>query len=161
MADFAIYWPDFPKESRKHRRPVFGWNTRRDWLYDKVKRGDRLWLFTSADKCGQGDQSQGHLGYLAEVFFVEGKRNHPRHDPSEQNTPKYEIIGDSQRCMLIDPPLLIDELIRQPGKRKDQHIGLARQNPFELDGMEATRLFDCVKRQRPSFYGRLFSRPQT
>ncbi len=37
MADFAFYWPQYPAESGAHGHPIVGWNTRREWLYNRVQ----------------------------------------------------------------------------------------------------------------------------
>jgi hypothetical protein len=55
MADFAIYWRDYAIESGADGQPVPGWNTTRDWLLDRIKPGDRVWLFAGGDACKKGN----------------------------------------------------------------------------------------------------------
>lgn len=147
MADFAAYWPRYPDESGLDGEPVTSWLTSREWWVNRMKPGDRLWLFITGEAWSAGGNPG--RGYLAEVLLIERVENYAEYDAKEAGSPRFEIVGDPDRCVLVDPPLMIDELLRRPDKSKAQHIGLARQTPLQFDEMEVTRLLKLLRRARP------------
>lgn len=133
MADFAIYWRDYDQEAGLSGKPVNGWLTNRTWLTEKLNCGDRIWLFTSGGKCGMAETE---AGYLTEIFFV-----HAVLDNGEADVygPRFAIEAD-ERCHKIDPPLFIDDIIRQSRFSRERPIGILRQTPWELSPSEMDRL---------------------
>jgi hypothetical protein len=154
MNDFAIYWRDFAVESGANGKPATGWATSREWLVDRIKPGDRVWLFTGGDSCGMPEPQ---LAYLAAIFFVEGTGHHPRFDPSlPRRSPRYRITADKARSYLIAPLLLIDDVLRQAKYSKDRHIGEVRQTPWQLSWTEIGELRSRLHKQRSELYNKIF-----
>ena len=150
MADWAIYWRDYRVESGASGEPVVSWLTSREWLVDGVNHGDRIWLFIGGDACG--DDEHPHRAYVAQLLVVDDVFHNPDHDPRERDSPLYQIDGIKNRCVLSDPPALVDDILRKAGSNAEQHIGESRQTPFRLDGGEATRLLDLMKRRYHQVY---------
>ena len=150
MADWAIYWPRYPKESGTDGAPVTGWLTDREWLVDRLRRGDRLWLFIAGDACG--DEKTGQRAYLAQLLVVEGWGNYAEHEPGIRGSPRFHIHGIEGRCILLKPPSMIDSVFRQPDVRADMHIGIARQTPFELDDGQVTELLAVIRISHSEVY---------
>jgi hypothetical protein len=147
MADFGIYWKNFAKDRRHHPGPLLRWFTNSQRLVRHLTPGDRLWLFTTGHAC---DMAESRLGYLVEVFTVHCVRandgldtEYPRHDFG------LVIVADASRSLVVDPPLLVDDLLRPAGRPADISIGTVRQSPWKLPAEAATKLEDRL-RQRQS-----------
>jgi len=138
MANLAVYWRNFDKESSRGDWPCTRWFSNRERLVSKLANGDRLWLFTSGDKAGR---SEINSGYLVEVFVVdrvsENAEGASNYAPEEFG---YVIHGDALRCEKVDPPLLIDEIIRPAGHEVSEPIGRLRQGPWRLTDADVTEL---------------------
>ena len=150
MADWAIYWKYYRSESGADGEPVTGWVTDRERLVDSVEPGDRIWLFIAGDACG--DKEHHYRAYLAQLLVVEGSGYHPEYEPGDTDCPHYQIDGIDDRCILISPPALVDDILRKANGKPLQHIGIARQTPFQLEGGEVTRILDLLKRQYHAVY---------
>lgn len=61
MADWAFYWPQYMNESGADGEPVTGWLTSRDGLVNRLRQGDRIWLFIGGDACGDEDGPTGPM----------------------------------------------------------------------------------------------------
>ncbi|MBY0524186.1 MAG: hypothetical protein K2R98_12350 [Gemmataceae bacterium] len=146
MADFAIYWKNFARESKAADWPCTRWFTNADRL-GKRAVGDRLWLFTAGDKC---DMAEAKAGYLVEVFRVKCVQENQVIDPDYPSHEfRYVIQGDETRCVKIDPPLLVDDIIRAEGQDPAVAIGTFLQSPRKLDDDNRNRLLDRLRAQRP------------
>ena len=150
MADWAIYWRNYRSESREHGEPIINWLTSRDWLVNRMRRGDRIWLFTGGDACG--DEDAPYRGYVAQLLVVDGWGNYEEHEPGVPGSPQYRIDGIEDRCILVQPPGLVDSIFRQPGKDPELHIGTARQSPFEMDGAQVAELLTLLRGQYPAVH---------
>src|SRR5689334_682808 len=131
MAEYAIYWPYFSTDEW----PCPVWNTSRDWLANRVRAGDVFWLFTSGE-CFNArfdtEEFEPQQAFLVELFEVESAGHHP--DFPEVRF-RFTITGNDDLNVAIDPPLPIDDIMRQAGRDADEHIGLLRQTPQRLDHM--------------------------
>jgi hypothetical protein len=58
----------------------------------------------------------------------------------------------ADRCLLVTPPLLVDDVFRQSSASAEQHIGTARQTPFQLDQAQQAALLARVQKERPQVY---------
>lgn len=150
MADFAIYWQRYRKESGSSGLPVIGWLTSRESLVNRLSRGDRVWLFIGGDACGKTKQK--HRAYLAQLLVVDEWGDFGEYDPDFNRSPRFQIVGDENRCVLVDPPLLVDQIFRPAGSDPDLHIGQARQTPFMLDGIQEAQLLAQLRAQRHTVY---------
>jgi len=150
MADYAFYWPRYSKESGADGEPVTSWLTSRDWLVNRLHRGDRIWLFIGGNACG--DEESPHRAYVAQLLVVDRIGNYVDHETGVQNSPRLQIHGMVDRCILVEPPALVDTIFRRPGADVEQHIGLGRQTPFELEGGQVTELLDGLREIYPEVY---------
>jgi hypothetical protein len=137
-------------ESGSDGEPVTGWLTSRDWLVQRLHRGDRIWLFIGGDACGDAEGS--HRAYVAQLLIVDGWGPFENYKPDVQGSPKYRINAIQNRCVLVNPPVLVDSIFRQPGNSPEMHIGTARQNPFELDNGQMTQLLTLLRDQYSGVY---------
>ena len=150
VADWAIYWPQYPNESGADGAPVTGWLTSRDWLVNRLHRGDRIWLFIGGDACG--DEEAPHRAYVAQLLVVDDWGNNVANEPIGAAVPRLHIRGIPERCILVDPPALVDGIFRRAGADAEQHIGVGRQTPFELDGGQVAQLLALLREQHPAVH---------
>jgi hypothetical protein len=150
MGDWALYWPQYQQDSGADGEPITGWLTSRDWLVNRLHRGDRLWLFIAGDACGT--EEGPHRAYVAQLLVVDTWDNYEDHEPGVQGSPRFHIHGIEDRCVLVDPPALVDSIFRQPGRDPAQHIGVARQTPFKLDGGQVTQLLQLLREDYPEVH---------
>lgn len=154
--DYAVYWPYYPRESGSHGEPVVTWRFSREWLVNRLRPGDRFWLFVGGDAVG--DAEQPGQAYLAQLLVVEGWQNDPDYEPSVPGSPRFEVLGDGDRCVLVEPPLLVDRLFRKSAQ-DTRHIGVIRQTPFELDWQQMIELLKLLKIERPEVYAAATTKP--
>jgi hypothetical protein len=149
MADFGIYWKNFARERRQGDWPCTRWFTNSDPL-GRAAPGDRLWLITSGERCGM---AEGSLGYLVEVLVVRSVANNTESDsdypPADY---AFAVHGDPARCLVVDPPLLIDRLIRRASSNPELPIGTVHQGPWRLKGEVVATLLDQLQQERPNLY---------
>ena len=67
-------------------------------------------------------------------------------------TPRFEIDGDEDRCILVEPPLLVDDIFRPVGCSSEMHVGQARQTPFQLTADQGSQLLTLLQKQRPKVH---------
>jgi hypothetical protein len=149
LADWAIYWPQYRVESGADGEPIVGWLTNREWLVNRLQHGDRIWLFIPGNYCG--DTKKPYQGYLAQLLMVE---DWEQYSPEEMEThgSRYHIQGIEERCILVRPPICVDHLLRRPGTDPFQHIGVARQTPFELESQQVDALLWLLQNNQPEVY---------
>jgi hypothetical protein len=150
VADYAFYWQQYLNESGDDGRPRTGWLTSRDWLVKRLHHGDRAWLFIGGDACG--DEEGPHRAYVAQLLVVDGWGNYEDHEPGVRGSPRFEIHGIEDRCILVQPPALVDSIFRRPGSDPEQHIGVARQTPFELDGGRVAEVLALLRDRYPEVH---------
>lgn len=148
MADFAIYWKNYVKDCKNSDNSMLTeWFTNADRVIKTIQPNDRIWFFTSGDACGMSDTRKA---YLVEVFIVLGTGPNPGQDgdypPGDFH---YAIQGDPNRCLVVNPPLLIDNLIRPGGDNDESHIGQVRQSPVKLKSDVAFQLETFLRNNRP------------
>ncbi len=150
MADWALYWPQYHRESGADGCPVTGWLTNRTWLVNHLCRGDRIWLFIGGDACG--DEEAPHRAYVAQLLVVDNWGNNVDNEPMRGAIPAYHIRGIPDRCILVDPPALVDGIFRHPDTEAELHIGVARQTPFELRDGQVAELLRVLREQHPEVH---------
>lgn len=150
MADWAIYWQRYLDESGADGEPVTGWLTSRDWLVNRLHRADRIWLFIAGDACE--DTKTPYRAYVAQLLVVDDWTHFEGYEPGVQGSPQYRINAIEDRCVLVKPPIMVDNIFRQSGKTPEMHIGTARQNPFELDGGQVAQLLTLLRDQHSAVY---------
>lgn len=137
-------------ESAYHGRPVIGWLTSREWLVNRLHRGDRIWLFIGGDACG--DEKAPCRGCLAQLLVVDKWGDYAKHRPGVRGSPRFHIHGDVKRCVLVKRPALVDSILRKPEIDAEQHIGVARQTPFELDGGQVAEFLALLSKEYPEVH---------
>ena len=148
MADYGVFWKEFVRESKDGRWPCAGWRTSAARLGNS-SRGDRLWMFTSGDRCGGGRDTSGYLVQVLVVWGIEHV------DPDEGYL--YLVIGAEDRCLAVKPPLLVDDLVRPSGRPPDAPIGTFLQGPRLLRGDLVDALEARLRAQRPEVWRHLTS----
>jgi hypothetical protein len=130
MTHFGVLWPFFSKVSEPW--PVNGWCLGNRSPLADVEKGDLLWLFTSGKKCKKKLEApnragiQDSLGYLTQILEVDTIR--------PGGWLGLEIGATQRGVWKIDPPLLIDDVVRPPGWDSTAPIGRLRQCPWKLKG---------------------------
>ncbi len=143
MADFGIYWKNFAKEGEQGDWPCLGWFTNSERLARQIQAGDRLWLFTTGDAC---DMPESKMGYLVQLFVVESVAGNPGSNHEYPPTDfAFFIRGSKAGCIKVDPPLLVDTIIREPGTNTDLSIGKVRQSPWKMKEEMASALRSLLK----------------
>ncbi len=137
MADFATYWKFYPAE---HCEPTGCWLSNREWWVAQMEQGDRLWLFIGGDSCGQVP----HQAYIARLLIVESAE-----DNAECDQDGFKYIININRSVPIEPPILVDDILRQSHIDAMMHIGNARQTPIVMSGVMTNELLARLREQRP------------
>jgi hypothetical protein len=150
MADNALYWPNYLGESGADGEPVTSWYTSREHVVKRLRRGDRLWLFVAGDAIEDAEDS--HRAYVAQLMVVDEWRDNPDYDPDVKGSSRFVIIANEDRCILVQPPLLVDHIFRQSSAGPEHHIGLIRQTPFVLDGSQEGEMLGLLREHRPDVY---------
>ena len=145
MADYAFYWPQYLNESGEDGNPVTSWLTSRGWLVNRLQHNDRIWLFIAGDACD--DEEGRHRAYVAQLLVVDKWGYFAEFEPGVLGSPQFHIHGIENRCILVKPPALVDEIFRNPGADSEQHIGIAKQVPFELEGGQVAELLTLLKQR--------------
>lgn len=151
MTDFGVYWPFFSK--RNEPWPLDGWRLGSGSRLADVERGDRLWLFTSGKKCKMKlkdrfvcDPAAENAGFLTQVLTVESIA------PDRQGGFDLDISADMRHSPQVDPPLLIDHLVRPEGADGNISIGRFRQAAWKLPANTVDLLKELLRRERKSAY---------
>jgi hypothetical protein len=134
MADFAIYWKNLAKDCERYGygpdKPLFDWRTNSERLFRQLGRGGRLWFIASGTTCGAAESTSAYLVNAYRVDRVETNTgDDPIYPPDEF---RYTVWADRATCRWMDPPLLIDALLRPAGRKADRHIGNSLQAPRRL-----------------------------
>jgi hypothetical protein len=154
MPDFGIYWKNFAKESKQGDWPCSHWFTNSERLRKAVS-GDHFWLFTSGDTC---DMTESKMGYLVEIFTVQDTISNSGNNsdyPSQDFG--YVVNGDCTRCLEVEPPLLVDPIIREKETGPEIPIGRVRQGPWKMKEEMASNLKDFIRNERAGIFEKIFS----
>src|SRR5262249_23626302 len=109
MSDFGIYWKNYAKETSEEDWRLSRWVTNSERL-GRCSAGDRLWFFTSGNKCGMAESQAGFLVALLTVSTVQDNReNDPDYPACDFH---YVIRGEESRCFPVKPPLSVDNILR-------------------------------------------------
>ncbi len=156
-AHFASHWKCFDEDIEP--LTVTMWRIKAGSRLTAAIQGDLLWLFPSGLKCmAKLDEDEwpadvaDNSAYLAEVFTVQ------RIVP--QKVAEYDLCvhGTAGRCIRLNPPILIDDIVRPPGREADVPIGSLRQGAWRLQDDMADQLCNRLRRDAPGVYESLFGR---
>lgn len=156
-AHFASFWKCFDEPIEPLTVKI--WRIKKGSRLANAIADDALWLFTSGRKCKSklndselpaivGDE----LAYLAEVFTVK--------QVIQDKVGEYDLCvrGLPKRCLRVNPPLLIDDIVRPGGHESDEPIGSLRQGAWRLKDEMADQLCRRLQRDAPSLYTSMFAR---
>ncbi len=152
MPDFGFYWKNFAKDSDWPCARYFSGAER---VVGKISRQDHVWLFASGDTCGM---SEGNSGYLVQVFVVGSVGPNPGDNPEYRvETFPQSIDADPNRCVAVDPPLLVDEIVRGTQGDRHLHIGRVRQKPWRLSEDMVGKLRQLLNNERRDQFVHVFT----
>jgi hypothetical protein len=158
MADYGVYWKNFARERKRQVGACTRWFTN-SHLGRRAAPGDRLWLIANGNVCGlPGAQ----MGYLVQVLTV---RTVERNDGRDAGYPSGDfatiIEGEPARCVPIEPPILIDHLVREEGQAPEMPFGTLHQNPWKLKDNVAARLIDHLRQERRLLFDMIIAEEQS
>jgi hypothetical protein len=147
MADFCFYWKHFARENKRGDWPAKAWYSNDDRLAKQIAPGDRVWLLTSGEACGQPELK---AAYLVEVFAVQKAiRNTGEDKEYPTNEFHFLLVAEPDKVVKIDPPLLVDAIVRSAETGKDEPIGRYLQKPRKVPVEWLPLLEAELKTQRP------------
>jgi len=132
MTNVLIYWRHYWQNRRRQFAGERAWywhsNAR---LLGHLMPGDRLWMVTSG-KCLRQEVEQA--GFLVAVWQVKEVVGNPDDDPAyPAHDYRYRIIADESNSQNFgDTPVLVDHIVRPPGRDKAVSIGRFLQGPRKL-----------------------------
>src|SRR5262245_30494232 len=97
---------------------------------------------------------QANAGYLVEILTVDRVEDG---DP-EEDSRRYVVEGQPERCLAVVPPLLVDAILRPPGRGRDEPIGAFLQGAQSLPTDKVDRLVRLLRSERPGLWERLTGR---
>jgi hypothetical protein len=139
--DYLLYWKTFWSENAGRPASTRDWFTDQKWLWQKVERGDRLWIVVAAPKDADGQ------------WRLRGRLEVAKADPRVRRSPfKYRIAGSREGSLTFDVaekqrdvgPVL-KRLAFSSGRRlklRGRAIGQAIRNARRLTPEDAARLED-------------------
>jgi hypothetical protein len=154
MRDYCIYCKNFANDCDRYgydsSKPLFDWRSDSTRLYDAVRPGDWFWFFTNGTACGM---PEGTAGYLVNLFAVKSKeRNRGDDEPYAPPDFRSTIWAEPSQCFWVDPPLLVDAIIRPAGHAASRHIGNLLQGPRAMGEDTVSRLNRALQRERVVLY---------
>ncbi len=129
MADYLIYWPNYRQDRKRYElgpdNPLVDWRTSQERLHRSFQSGDRFWFITAGNSFG-GDVPTA--AYLVNMFVAGEMRANSGDDPNYPgNEFRYTVLAADNSARWIDPPILVDELVRPDGHVAEEHIGILLQ----------------------------------
>jgi hypothetical protein len=146
MANFGVYWKNFTKDRNRQDWPCERWFTNSERLLRRLAAGDRLWLVASGESCQIAGSKQGYLVEVLVVHKVVSNRDGDPEYPVQDFA--FTIVGEPGRCPAIDPPLLVDELMRPEGQDAGIPIGTLRQAPWKLPDAVVAQLEERLRSEK-------------
>jgi hypothetical protein len=131
MTDVLLYWRDFRRNlsARADEIRLWRWHSKASLLAG-LEPGDRLWMVTSGKNLGL-DAEQA--GFLVAMWRVERSELNAGDDPAyPSDNYRYRVTADPTGSLTIDPPVLVDHIVRPLGRDKAVGIGRFLQGPRKL-----------------------------
>jgi hypothetical protein len=147
MADYCFYWRHFARERKRGDWPAKAWYSNDDQLAKRIAAGDRVWLLSSGEACGQAELKSA---YLVEVFAVQKAiRNAGEDKEYPTNEFHYLLVAQPEAVHKIDPPLLVDAIVRGENQPKEEPIGRFLQKPRKMPEEWLAKLQAELTEKRP------------
>jgi len=126
MADVLIYWRDCAKN----------WPSRSGYWHSSAKcvaelqPGDRMWMVTSGKAVRQDPE---HAAFLVAVRIVREVIDNPDDDPAyPAERYRKRVLADPSASVVLNDPVLVDHIVRPPGRDKEVSIGMFLRGPRRL-----------------------------
>jgi len=132
MTNVLIYWRDY----RQNQAREFACKQQWYWhsnarLLGELMPGDRLWMVTSGKYLGQEAEQ---AAFLVAVWQVKEVVANPDDDPAYPACDyRYRVVADESNSQSFgETPVLVDHIVRPPGRDKAVSIGRFLQGPRKL-----------------------------
>lgn len=131
MTELLIYWRDYRQNWVRQfagERALYWHSNAR--MFQELIPGDRLWLVTSGKNVGaEAEQA----GFLVGVWQVREVMANPGDDPAyPAGQYRYRVIAAPSGSIMFDEPVLVDHILRPPGRDRAVSIGRFLQGPRKL-----------------------------
>jgi len=154
VIDVLIYWRDYRQNwtSQSDEGDALYWHSNAR-MFEQLEAGDRLWLVTAGRNIdGFGDEAP-QVGFLVGVWPVQRVIANPGDDPTyPSGTYRYRVVADASASMLFDEPVLVDQILRPPGRDKTMPIGRFLQGPRRLKDDKVRLLRSAAGAQMAKHY---------
>ena len=134
MTDVLIYWRDYKRNwtDQLAGESALYWHSNAR-MFGELTAGDRLWLVTSGKNLPEAYREASQAGFLVGVWQVQQVIANPGDDPAYTSGDyRYRVVADGSASMLFDEPVLVDDILRPPGRDKAVSIGRFLQGPRNL-----------------------------
>ena len=126
MTNILIYWRDYKRNLPKQ---VSRWHSNAK-LIGELQPGDALWMVTSGANLRQEAKQ---AGFLVAIWKVKEVAENPDDDSAYQKEDYcFRVIADNSESISFDEPVLVDHILRSPGRDKAVSIGRFLQGPRKL-----------------------------
>ena len=126
MTNILIYWRDY---KRNLPEQVSRWHSNAK-LIGELQPGDVLWMVTSGANVRQEAKQ---AGFLVAIWKVKVVVENPDDDPAyPKEDYRFRVIADDFESISFDEPVLVDHILRPPGRDKAVSIGRFLQGPRKL-----------------------------
>jgi hypothetical protein len=149
VTHWGAYWKFFGREDEPW--PVDHWRIGAGSRLAQAEPGDRLWLFTSGQRCRLPEFPGQELGYLVEIMEIggiEGERTKGRF--------AFRIRAKQDRHVAVRPGLLVDEYVRPARSDRAAPIGSLWQGARKLSEQAVSGMIEKLRQERPVAFGRFF-----
>ena len=149
MTHWGAYWKFFGREDEPW--PVNHWRIGAGSRLAKAEPGDRLWLFTSGQRCRLPEMPGQKLGYLVEIMEIGSVGN----DSADERFALL-IKGRPDRCVAVRPGLLVDEFMRPAKSDRQAPIGSLWQGARKLSEQAVSGMIEKLRQERPVAFEKFF-----
>jgi hypothetical protein len=132
MTDVLLYWRDYKRNWLKQfvGERLYYWHSSARILGD-LQAGDHLWMVTSGDNVGHEVKQ---AGFLVAIWTVEDAFPNAGDDPAySRDKYRFRITADPSESIVFAEPVLVDHILRPPGRDRAVSIGRFLQGPRKLD----------------------------
>ena len=126
MTNLLIYWRDYRKNVTE---PMPRWHSNAK-LLGNLQPGDVLWMVTSGANVRQEAKQ---AGFLVAIWKVKEVVENPDDAPAyPKDDYRFRAITDESKSISFEEPVLVDHILRPPGRDKAVSIGRFLQGPRKL-----------------------------
>lgn len=129
--DILIYWRDYKQNwvRRFAGERAYFWHSNAK-LIGELQPGDRLWMVTSGANV---QQEAKQAAFLVAVWTIREVVPNPGDDPAyPRDDYKFRVVADADESSQFEEPVLVDHVLRPPGRDRAIGIGRFLQGPRKL-----------------------------